>query len=129
MTIFNIKPYPKSDIVNRVVNATMTILHESALYGSNLWPKKGFKGGICWDKPLDDTVWFLVNAYGYERRPITGRLAINKMDEFMKPRSYKQYKMIRLILDEAIHDDVYFEDELRTSATDRPFIWFKFTIN
>jgi len=123
------KPNSKSDIVNRVVNATMHILHESVLYGSNLWPKKGFKGGICWDKPLDDTVWFGINAYGHERKPIIGRIGFHRMDEFMKPRSYKQYKMIRLILDEAIHDEIFFEDELRTSETDSPFIWFKFTIN
>lgn len=122
------KPNPKPYIVQRVVSAALTILHESVLYGSNLWPKKGFKGGICWDKPIDDTVWFVVNAFGHEQTPVTGRLGLSRMDEYSKPRSYKQYKMIRLILDEAIYDNIHFEDEFKSSCTDRPFIWFKFTI-
>jgi hypothetical protein len=105
----------------------MTILHDSVLYGSNLWPKKGFKGGTCWDKPFDDTVWFGVNAYGFEKVPVIGRIGFQRMDQYMKPRSYKQYKMIRLIMDEAIYGGVYFEDELRNHEGE--FIWFKFTIH
>jgi len=101
---------PKADLVRRVINATMTILYESSLYGSSLWPKYGISVGaypplnrlgnhkmdcVCVGVRIDrDSSWQAI------RFNIWGKTY---------GRAFKQYRQLFLLFDKAIHDAIFFE--------------------
>jgi hypothetical protein len=118
------KPNHKTDIVQRVVSATMHLLHNSDLQNTALWPKNGFKSGYGISTDIKDALWVGCNAYGIDADPVIGRMGMNTWNTGVA-RTNKQFKRIAIIIDQAIEDDIYFEHEL--TSEDR-FIWFKFTI-
>jgi hypothetical protein len=108
-----------------VCDAAMHIIHESYLFGSDLWPVGGFKAGGGWGSTIKDCIYYAVNPYGWEKDPAIGRLAFNIYNTPEK-RQMKQVEHIRLILDFSFRGAITFEDEFKnTSPIDR--IWFKFT--
>ena len=95
----------KKDTITLVVEAVMSILHESSFYGSTLWPKNGFKLGYHGTEELDTTT-IGVNIdmdsnYRKVRFNIWGKDA----------RVLKQRKQLVLLFDQALHEGIYFFPE------------------
>jgi hypothetical protein len=112
------------NIVNMVCDTTMYILHDSYLYGSNLWPKNGFKVGSGIGTKIKDCIYVGVNAYGHDQNPIIGALRFNIWNTGAR-RFWKQHHHIKLIMDFAYKNELLFEDQFRTSSLD--CLSFKFT--
>ncbi|MBB6131799.1 hypothetical protein [Mucilaginibacter lappiensis] len=107
-----------------VGDTAMHILHESAFYGSDLWPVSGFRPN-CYGKPLVDCISYGVNPYGWEKKPIIGRLGFTVWN-YQQSRVNEQFEQIKLLFDYTYYNDILFENELRRSyITD--MLWFKFT--
>ena len=95
----------KRDTISMVMEAVFSLLHESQLHGSKLWPKNGFiSGHITNDKLdiitvnvriLDDCDYKKVrfNIWGKERRVL------------------KQRRQLVLIFDQALYGGIYFYPE------------------
>lgn len=115
----------KRDLSSRVVTAALHLLHDSHLYGTSLWPKKGFNVGYGISSELKDGLWIFCNAYGHEFIPQIGRLGINTQNTPYS-RVKKQFDAIELILSEAIYDNIHFELELSDPDSK---MWFKITSN
>ncbi|MFI5453545.1 hypothetical protein ACHMWN_15495 [Pedobacter sp. UC225_61] len=90
----------KQNLVQRAITAAMHILHDSFMFGTPLWPKRGFNVG--WYPEKMDCI--MVGARideGY------GVLVLN-----LKAPNYtritKQCKAIELIMSDAIYEDILF---------------------
>jgi hypothetical protein len=116
----------KQNIVHHVCDTAMHILHNSYLYGSDMWPKNGFKAGWGIGCKIKDCIYYGVNAYGWDQNPVIGRLAFNLHNVGVR-RLKQQTKHIETILDLSIMNDLLYEQEFRNSNWfDHP-LWFKFT--
>jgi hypothetical protein len=115
----------KQNIVHHVCDTSMHILHNSYLFGSNIWPKNGFKVGWGIGCKIKDCIYIGVNAYGWEKAPVVGRLVFNIWNTGAR-REKQQAKHIRIIMDQAYQNDLYFEIESKSIFTDDLY-WFKFT--
>jgi hypothetical protein len=115
----------KQNIVHHACDTAMHILYNSGLAETNLWPKKGFKAGHGIGCEKKDRIYFSANAFGWDKKPVYGRLGFNIWNTPL-PRERKQNRAIRLILDYAYYNDLFFEDEFKSNfITDT--LWFKFT--
>ena len=118
----------KQDIVQRVVTAAMHIIYDSNLYGSDLWPEKEFVAGFGIECVVKDRIYVGVNAYGVDKNPIEGLLIFN-INNTPILRHKKQSNQIRLIMDQAFYDGIYFSDVSQSSRfIDNPWFNFKITI-
>ncbi|MEO6522182.1 MAG: hypothetical protein ABIN91_10925 [Mucilaginibacter sp.] len=125
ITIPQVDRERQRDIIATVRDTAMHILHDSYLPRTNLWPKNGFKSGHGIGCRIKDCVYIGVNAWVLDAPPITGRLYLNIWNTEEKRRE-QQAEHIKIILDFAYSNNLYFEDEFKkTSPTD--YLWFKFT--
>ena len=117
----------KRDLISRVISAALTLLHESNMYGTVLWPKQGFVLGHGIGQPNNDTWYLGVNVFGIDQNPIIGRLGFN-IHTRGKKRISNQIEQINLVLDQAFCEGIFFENEFN-NITPTDLMWFKFTIN
>lgn len=111
-------------LISHVCDTAMHILHESAFFDSDIWPASGFRPN-SYGQSIQDCISYGLNPYGWERRPMTGRISFNVWD-YKQTRVDEQFEQIKLSLDCAYLNNVLFEDELTNSyITDK--LWFKFT--
>jgi hypothetical protein len=116
------------EIITDVIDTAMHILHESYLNGSDLWPTGGMLvGGPGWyKKGPPDAIYLGVNPYGYEQEPIKGRFSCNMFNTPEK-RMEITAEHLRIIFDQAISNNIYFENEFKSSYQPATHIWFTFT--
>ncbi len=92
----------KRDLISYITEIVLYVLHESQLFGSNLWPKNGFVPGYRGQEELDTINIIIVigdnNSYKKVRFNIWGKEA----------RVLKQRKQLVLIFDQSVYNDVYF---------------------
>lgn len=92
--------------IQHTIACALHILHESYMYGTKIWPKRGFKAG--WgDHKTKDII--MVNArVDYDMPPqFVRRLIINTTSPTPR-RMYDQMEAIELILSDAVYDGVVF---------------------
>jgi hypothetical protein len=112
-------------LITHVHDTALHILHNSYLYGSDLWPKNGFVTGQGMDCKIKWCINIGVNPYGWANETIEGRLAFTVYNTGMG-KKIQQEKHLRIIMDQAYQNDLYFENEFKnTVITD--YNWFKFT--
>lgn len=116
----------KQDVAGMVVSAAFHIVHDSQMYGTTLWPKNDFVAGYGIECNVKDRIYIGINAYGIDQDPVTGLLLFN-IHNTPFPRHKKQQQQIRLIMDQAIYNNIRFDDEYKTDFVNNP--WFTFTIN
>lgn len=103
------KPNPKADIVQRVVAATMHLIHDSDLQNTPLWPKNGFKVGSFPEK----------NKLGnYKADTICAKVLMQMESSYYwirfnlwcttYGRGLKQQQQLILIFDQAVSENLYF---------------------
>jgi hypothetical protein len=112
-------------IAAHVVETAMHILHESYLYGSDMWPKNGFRTGRVVDTRLKNYVLYGVNPYNCESVPAIGRICF----EFKNTGARKeklQGKHLKIIMDQAYRNGLFFEDESKSPMTADTY-WFQYT--
>lgn len=105
----------KQDIISRAINAVMHILHDSHLYGSDLWPEHGFKTGISRDKISDIIDVYISAGVNDTTKKYYQSMHFNIMNVQHK-RSLDQAKSLDNIFDKAIYDGVYFESSIHPST-------------
>lgn len=115
----------KRDIVSRVVGSAIYILENSYLRHSNLWPAGGIKLGTGMGENKREYIFIVVNAWGFKNIPVQGTFCL-WLNTKSDTKYMKQHKHLRLILDFAIHDGVFFEDRYR--ELEGYDLWFTFTI-
>lgn len=116
------------EIAMYVMDTAMHIVHDSYLYGSDLWPSGGFKIGGPGRHTLGppDTVYYGANPYGYEQDPIKGRLGFTMFNTAEK-REAAIAEHLRTIFDHTVLNNIYFENEFKSSFQPVTHIWFTFT--
>jgi hypothetical protein len=115
----------KQALVHRVCDTAMHILHDSYFNGSDLWPKNGFKIGLCPSEPPKNTIYVHARPWTMENIPLVGTLAITLYTVNKRTRE-KQAKHLLRLFDCTVKEDLFFEDEYPDSWMLEP-VWFKFT--
>lgn len=99
----------KRDLISYITESVLHMLHDSQLFGSNLWPKKGFVSGYKGNEELDTISIIIVisdnNSYKKVRFNILGKEA----------RVLKQHRQLVLIFDQAVYNDIYFYPQYHES--------------
>lgn len=120
----------KQNLVHQVADTALHIIYDSYLYGSNLWPKKGFRAGWGIGCDLKDCIYYGVNAWGWMDENPNGAIVFNFHNTPLN-RRWKQITHLKILLDYTIINDIYFEDYLRDATINvvNDQAKFKFTIN
>lgn len=100
-------PPTKKDIISRVTAAALHILHDSQLFGSNLWPKNGVVVPATANHDAKDVI---------EVRPLIHTLPDGTTSQILRlnmfndsyARVKKQQMVIEPILDHSIYDNIHF---------------------
>jgi len=100
----------KLPMIARVCSAAMHLLHDSHLYDTSLWPKRGFLAGFVNEFDKSDSVRYSARMEFENGKP-TWQAIYFKILNKSGARCYKQSKQIDLILDQAIYDGVHFTSE------------------
>jgi hypothetical protein len=103
----------KREQVTQATEAVLQLLHESHLFGSELWPKGGFKaGGFSGVEKLDTiTIGVLIVPEGNYKKV--------RFNIWGKPvRVLKQRRQLVLIFDQAVVNGVYFYPEYPEHVND-----------
>ena len=114
-------PQYKRDVVSLVIGSALHILHESYLPDTKLWPTDGIRIGNGLSKHSRECIFMGVNVCrddwgGMHMWPTT------KNEQRMR----SQKKHIKLILDQAIHGGILFNDTF--PGTLDYYLWFDYTI-
>ncbi|WP_183567396.1 hypothetical protein [Mucilaginibacter sp. SP1R1] len=115
----------KRDLIAHVCDTALRIIYESSFNESDHWPISGFKPFES-AYELNDCIGYGVYAYGYELTPKTGRFIIQWWN-YDLDRKTSQLQAIKLLLDQAYYNNLYFEDEFRDVKIEHDHNWFKFT--
>ncbi|WP_114937522.1 hypothetical protein [Mucilaginibacter endophyticus] len=114
------------EIAMEVMDTGLRILHNSYLYGSDIWPVNGFHPGGGFGLNVPDRIYYSVNSYGYNQDPIIGRYAFNLYEIIPLDRLEAQVDHLITIFDHTVYNNIYFVNEFKhTKPLDR--VWLTFT--
>ena len=109
----------RNTVVQEVITTAMHMLHDSYLYGSDLWPVNGFKAGSGIGSHLEDCIHVGANSVNNQ----SGRLYFNIFNT-TEERITQQAFHIKQIFDFTLRDGIRFEDDLRGRLIEP--LWFSF---
>lgn len=98
----------KQDIISQVTSAAMHILHDSYLYGSTLWPKRGFVIGALREDFIHDIIYVIARVRLNQRTLENDQSLSLILHSLNYKRIKKQAQTLDLILDYAVHSNVSF---------------------
>lgn len=101
------KPLTKKELaqikraqIDTAITAAMHILHDSHLFGTTLWPKKGMHAGFNIDEYDTISVQAFINEF--EHKVVINFFGNNN------PRMDKQMNAVKLVMDDSIYEDIAF---------------------
>lgn len=92
--------------IQHTIACALHILHESYMYGTKIWPKRGFRGG--WTDFRTRDIINVGARVDYDSEPQWMRRLIINTTSPTPRRMYDQMEAIELVLSDAVYDGVLF---------------------